>query len=296
MIEYTLKDKYLLADYPICQNGSGNYIRTYPVSRDSDESARLSLGVQAPYRHQPIGATARPGESRIAVREALGPQQLGKDLGRDGASAPAPILDTSTPKLGSRPSSVGRVFNRRCRKLYSRVHLGLCLPGRYYFLTLTSSPLSPPLERSWDALRKWLKVAVPGICWCYCFTNEGHGVIHMVLRIHALAKNLDVRALRRYWKKSHKATQVRIIRVKHGEDLASYLANQKRKNRMAKEMGYQSGVTRWRWSKGWIPKGFTQQFGRIWVRTQALTIGERLKIVSDCINLEHEKQKQGVKV
>lgn len=121
-------------------------------------------------------------------------------------------------------------------------------------------------------------------------------MIHMVLRIHAHVKNLDVRALRRYWEKTHGAKQIRIVRVKHGEDLASYLANQKRKNRMAKEMGYQSGVTRWRWSKGWIPKGFTKEFGRIWVRTQALTLGERLKMVSDCINQAHEKQKREVKL
>jgi len=174
--------------------------------------------------------------------------------------------------------------------------LGLCLPGRYYFLTLSSSPQSPPLERSWNNLRQWLKKSVPGITWCYCFTNEGYGVIHMVVRIHAHVKNLDVRALRRYWKKSHLATQIRIVRVKHGEDLASYLANQKRKNRMAKEMGYQSGVIRWRWSKGWIPLGFTKEFGRIWVRTTALSLGERLKMVSDCINLAAVKQKQGVKL
>lgn len=204
------------------------------------------------------------------------------DPGELGAS---PILDTSTPESGQTVSSVGRLFNRRNRRFYSRAIWGLKLPGRYYFLTLTTAPGSPALLKIWNALRKWLKRYRPGICWLYCFTTEGkgQGVIHMILRLGHQMKNLDVVEVRAYWHKLTGAKQVKILRTTEAdkEDLAGYLANQKRKRGLAKEMGYQSTITRWRWSKGWLPRGFTKEFGRAWVRLANVPYGLKLKIISE---------------
>jgi len=111
------------------------------------------------------------------------------------AAEPVLMFNTSTPKLGHFEESIGRVFNRRNRKMWSRAIWGLRLPGRYYFLTLTSTPESPDLKDTWDALRKWLQRYRMGITWLYCFTIEGKAknrkwdlqntratVIHMVIR------------------------------------------------------------------------------------------------------------------
>jgi len=177
--------------------------------------------------------------------------------------------------------------------MYSRVLLGLRIPGQYYFITLTSTPKSPALEKTWDCLRKWLHAYRPGMCWIYCFTNEGHGVIHMVIRLGKGEKRLDARTVRAYWENLTGARQIVIKHVKehHKEDLASYLANQKHKNRLGKEFAYQnnqkSAVTRWRWSKGWIPKGFTKQFGRLWVSWSNAPGNLRLKVINDAINKAH---------
>ena len=94
---------------------------------------------------------------------------------------------------------------RTSRRLYSRVILGLSLPGRYYFITLTSSPKSPHIEIGWRKFKRWLKYHRPESTYCYCLTNEGHGVIHIVLRLGKHEKRIDVKQLRDYWEKKHKA-------------------------------------------------------------------------------------------
>lgn len=202
------------------------------------------------------------------------------------------ILDTSTPKLGHLDSSIGRLFNRRNRKLWSRAIWGLKLPGRYYFLTLTTTPESPSLVKVWHNFQRWMKRYRPGVCWIYCFTNEGKGkgVLHMVLRLGMKQKRVDADELRAYWYSLTGATQMKIKRVPEvkKEDLALYLANQKNKRGMAKEMGYQSAVTRWRWSSGWLPKGFTREFGRAWVRLNGVPYGLKLKVLSDWLHNWHE--------
>lgn len=195
------------------------------------------------------------------------------------------ILDTSTPQSGHENKSIGRMFNRRNRRMWSRAIWGLKLPGRYYFLTLTTTPESPSLERVWNPLRQWLKRYRPGICWLYCFTNEGkgRGVIHMVVRLKMKQKRLDADEVRAYWYSLTGAKQIKIKRVPESkkDDLALYLANQKNKRGLAKEMGYQSAVTRWRWSSGWLPAGFTRAFGRAWVRMGDIPFGLKLKQMSD---------------
>lgn len=205
--------------------------------------------------------------------------------GSAAAGDPVLILDTSTPQSAQKLESIGRLFNRRNRRMWSRAIWALKLPGRYYFLTLTTTPESPALEKVWNSLRQWMKRYRPGICWLYCFTNEGkgQGVIHMVLRLGMKQKRLDANEVRAYWYGLTGARQVKIKAVPESkkEDLALYLANQKNKRGLAKEMGYQSAVTRWRYSKGWLPRGFGRVFGRAWVRVGDVPFGLKLKVLSD---------------
>lgn len=191
-----------------------------------------------------------------------------QDQGAAGREAACPALDTIYRKGGH----VFRAIRTRANKrLYSRVMIGLLIPGRYYFLTLTSAPDSPSLERSWDAWRKWLKRYRPGIVWIYCFTDEGHGVIHMVVRLGMRSKMMKHKEISDAWLRIHKASVVVIKPVKNGtaKTLANYIADQRKLRGLGSEMSYQQTIMRWRWCKGWIPKGFMQKFGKFWYQWNA---------------------------
>lgn len=180
------------------------------------------------------------------------------------ASLPAcPILDTHTRDSAKNRKPFRTDSDRRC---YSRVMLGLQQPGRYYFLTLTSSPQSPPIQKGWRAISQWLKREYGRLPWIHVVTSEGCGVIHMVIRLRPRQKNIDIKKVRKFWKKVHKATQVKILRVEESkkEDLANYLSDQRKLKKMGAEMSWQPGIIKWGWSPGWIPQGFTRSFGKFW--------------------------------
>lgn len=219
------------------------------------------------------------------------------------AQGACPMVHTTTPKVAHALHSVGRAFNRRNRKMWSRVIDGLRLPGRCYFLTFTTTPNSPSLPALWNGLRQWLKRSRPGICWLYCFTMEGGlyhkgspGVIHMVIRLHMKQKNLDINEVRAYWKERTGASQLKILRVPESkkEDLADYIANQRNKVRMAREMGYQSAVARWHWSKGWLPKGYGKSKSKLWGKMLHQGVPDEI-IKEQSVNLLHKMYHQEVK-
>jgi hypothetical protein len=197
----------------------------------------------------------------------------------------AAILDIPTPKLAHFKPTLSRVG----RRFFSRCILGLKIPGKYYFISWTSSPQSPPLKKSWNALRMWLKRKRPGISWCYCMTDEGHGVIHMIARLGKGEKRLDVKEVRAHWEKLHKAKQIRIERVPEPmkNNLAAYIADQRHKKKLGGEMAWQDHLDRWRWSKGWLPKGFTKEFGRVWWSLKDTSPGLREKTITDWLNACH---------
>lgn len=184
------------------------------------------------------------------------------------------------------------VLSRTCLKIYSRTMTGLTLPGRYYFLTLTSSPESPPIQTSFDALRQYLKRERKGCCWIYVMTSEGHGVIHMVIRLAYSQKNFDIKHLRKFWKKQHKARQIRIERCKTDhEKLAEYLSDQRRMKKMGSEMSWQDMIIRWGWSKGWIPKGFGVESARLWHDWINADRAIKEKVIRDACLIRHNEVK-----
>lgn len=179
-----------------------------------------------------------------------------------------PILDTSTLANDHHDviTALGqRIGLARHRRVWSRVFLGMTLPGRYYFLTLTSSEESPPIEKTWHSLIRWLRRHRPGLAHIHVLTSEGHGVAHLVVRLTYGQENIDVRELRRYWRGTHHATQIRIERVRDYGKLSRYLSEQAKKG-TARELRYQPDIIAWRYTRNWLPVGFTAAWGRFYHR------------------------------
>lgn len=219
------------------------------------------------------------------------------DIERARAAGACPLLDThtlSSPNVNK--NQVTKFWMRKTsRTLYSRVMLGLQLPGRYYFLTLTSSPESPSLERSWRKFRQWLHLHRPGIAFCFVITDEGHGVIHIVLRLKPRMKNLKFAEIQEYWQRIHKAKQVRIERVGKAKNLANYFADQRKLKKMGSEMSWQDYIVRWKYSPGWLPRGFIKRFGRLWLDLIDVPEGIRDSEVRIAINRAYEADKKELK-
>jgi len=216
---------------------------------------------------------------------------------RAARAAGCPMLDTPTPFAQKNvPRSNGSIRflkDRRSRRIYSRVMLGMNLPGRYYFLTLTSSPDSPSIKKSFNKLCMWLKSERPGISHIHVITDEGFGVIHMVFRLPLRSKNIDVRLLRARWKKWHKAKQIVIKRAQSDhEKLADYMSDQRKMRKLGSEMSWQDSIISWDWSPGWIPKGFTKAFGRLYVDWIDAPEELRKKVIRDSINIAAVREKK----
>jgi hypothetical protein len=171
------------------------------------------------------------------------------------------------------------------RILYSRVYWGLQLPGRFYFGTFTNTGVGKVQRRNFKRLVWWLKRYRPGIAGCYCFTDEGGGVIHIVIRLGRRSKMLDKKEVDKYLAKIGCGFCL-IKPVKMDENgirgLADYLADQNRKSRMAREMAYQSrskkmtSILAWNWFGVWLPRGWTIQLRSAWYYTMGMRLEERL--------------------
>lgn len=238
-----------------------------------------------------------PPKKRISLAAAAGPDPAG--LGGAACGAGCPILDTPTPQSGislpRKSCSFKWLKDRRSRRIYGRVMAGLVLPGRYYFLTLTSSPESPPLKKSFDKLRKWLKSERPGISWIHVDTDEGFGVIHMVFRLPLRSKNIEVRKLRSLWVKWHKAKQIKILRASSDhQKLADYLCDQRKMRKLGSEMSWQDTIVSWDYSKGWLPKGYARELGRLWHEWIDAPPEIQKKVVRDSIGMAAVREKKEV--
>ena len=176
--------------------------------------------------------------------------------------AAPPILDIPT----QRKAIARRLLSSRCRRLFSRAILGVLLPGMYYFVTLTSSPQSPPIARSWRGLRRWFRKYRPLTEYIYVMTDEGYGVIHMIIRLGPREKRIEIKELRAYWKVHHIAVQIRIrpVTTSDREQLVKYISDQRKRRGLAGEMAWQDTMVKWRPSRRWLPKAFGRSFGRFW--------------------------------
>ena len=144
------------------------------------------------------------------------------------------------------------------------------ISGTYYFLTLTSSPNSPLIAKTWNNLRQWLNRYHPSIAYCYAITSEGYGVIHMVIRFENPKERIDAKILRNYWQATHQATQLKIVKVTQSkaQKLANYIADQRRLRGLGTEMAFQNELLRWRYNRRWLPVGFSRQFGRYYQKAR----------------------------
>jgi len=216
---------------------------------------------------------------------------------RAARAAGCPMLDTPTlpaqKMLPRKSCSFKWLKDARSRRIFSRVMAGMNLPGRYYFLTLTSSPESPPLKKSFNKLCMWLKKERPGISHIHVITDEGFGVVHMVFRLPLRSKNIEVRKLRSWWVKWHKAKQIRIMRASSDhEKLADYLCDQRKMRKLGSEMSWQDTIVSWDYSKGWLPKGYARELRRLWFNWIDAPEELRKKVVRESINIAAVREKK----
>ena len=202
-----------------------------------------------------------------------------------------PILDIPTPQLRQIDTQIKRQLTKSSRRFYNRALLGLKLPGRYYFLTYTTAMTTPfPAGHYWRSLWKWHSRYRPNSCCCYGITREGKakGVIHMIVRLGPKEKRMDVNELRAHWFKMTGAVQLKLVYVgRDRKKLASYISDQRKKRGLAGEMAWQDYLDRWRWTTGWLPKGFTKAYPRVWVRLMQLPLEVAEKAISDWVNACH---------
>lgn len=169
-----------------------------------------------------------------------------------------------------------RVLTKSSKKLFGRLRAGLLVPGRYVFLTLTSSLESPPdIVHSWGLLQKRMKRVQP-FERVVARTREGRGsgVLHIVIRAD---KYFDIVWLRAQWTEIHKARQMNIQEIQSSDRLARYVADQrhKRYNRITAEFAWQDDLVSWKASNGWLPKGFHKGFPTLWASIKGLESQER---------------------
>jgi hypothetical protein len=175
-----------------------------------------------------------------------------------------------------------RCINRAANTLWSRVYMGMMLPGYYWFLTLTTSPKSHrnirvSLSRFWT---NWLKKKFP--CdWLWCHTCEGLGVVHAVLRFDEGADIPTEDQIRQTWIRLHQAFIVDFNPVRDHDKTANYLLQ--RKNRTAQEFHHQPMIQKWHYSSAWLPRRYAGIYGRLWWRTLQFlpNDNERMRVTRD---------------
>jgi len=206
------------------------------------------------------------------------PLPQGSTSGGGGGGAGRPILDIPTPHYGM---NVKRGLDGRSRRIFSRAVLGVKKPGRYYFLTVTTTKENPLKKEHWDMLRKKLKEILPKTVHFHVTTSEGNGVIHVILRLGKGEKRLEIIPFRSWWFNYTGAKQIKILRVSNKKDIARYISDQRYKKDLAGEFCWQDCIQSWGYSKGWLPKGFGKQFGRFWFKSRDADMGQREMFVHD---------------
>jgi hypothetical protein len=194
----------------------------------------------------------------------------------------------------NRDTSFRRMKSQASRRFYTRALLGMKIPGNYYFLTYTTCMTTEhPVGYYWHDLWRWHRRYRPGAPCCYGITGEGkaQGVIHMIIRLNKGQKRMDVKDLRAHWKKMTGAYHINIQKVDRTTafKLANYISDQRKLRNMAGEMAWQDFLQRWRWTTGWLPKGFTRAYSRTYARLIDAPPEVRNKAISDWLNACHLK-------
>lgn len=235
---------------------------------------------------------ARPDEASRWWGESQGLREHGGGSGLvdpqvgPGSGAAVPprsiMLDIPTPPVTVFGGSSARIgLSKSSRRLFGRIRSGLLMSGDHYFLTLTSAPGSPDLDRSWDIFKKRLFRQVGRLPYIAARTREGHGVIHCIFRLHDGRRHLDVNKIRSCWFDIHQAKQLVIRYIRDRDIVARYVSDQRVRNGMAGEFCWQDGLVWWRWSPGWLPVGYCEAFPAFWQGVQALEPNTRDKAIRD---------------
>jgi hypothetical protein len=150
-------------------------------------------------------------------------------------------------------------------------------------LTLTNCGKGEKQLTNFRKIKWWLKRHYPGIAGCRVFTDEGGGVVHIVVRQGMKQKRIDKEELDLYLVETLGCGFCDIKRVYNKEGLANYLADQRAKRGMANEMGRQTLMTKYNYFGNWLPPGWLKKFRRAWYRTNGMRLVERLDLFNSWI-------------
>lgn len=113
------------------------------------------------------------------------------------------------------PSHKESDWGRKRRRVYGRLVSGITYARGHneqlYFLTLTSTPESPDIRKSWIKLVKRIRRKYKDkgkFEYCKVSTSEGYGVIHCLFK----GVRLEIDWLRDNWRKIHGAPQMKLVR------------------------------------------------------------------------------------
>ena len=130
-------------------------------------------------------------------------------------------------------------------------------------------------------VRKKLKEILPRTVHFHVTTDEGNGVLHIILRLGKGEKRLEIIPFRKWWYNYTGAKQIKILRVSNKKDLARYISDQRHKKALAGEFCWQDLIRSWGYSKGWLPKAFGKHFGRFWYKSRDADLGQREMFLHD---------------
>lgn len=183
----------------------------------------------------------------------------------DAAREARSMFNITIPDVS--PVHRSSIWTRRKRRIWGNVNIGLSLPGTYYFLTLTSSPQSPDsITHSWDLLLKRLHRRGYKFDYYGVRTNEGHGVLHVVIRIRKGQMRLKIDEIRRMWVELHAAPQMRIEKIRKKTEMSNYMTQPDCRARapISWEMSKQNHIISTFRSRWWLGPGWRQVSKPIW--------------------------------
>jgi hypothetical protein len=167
--------------------------------------------------------------------------------------------------------------SRQRARLFHRLVTGMYYHKKeeFRFLTVTSSPDSPDIRKSWNNFVKQVRNNFGKFEYVAIFTDEGYGVIHVVFvgtyipfewiqerwkKIHG-AFHVNIQKIRPYSNKRHRKGMWWTYRAKSHDKvyfppgLASYVLNQ--------YLADQNAIRSINWSRGWVYPGFVKDWESI---------------------------------
>lgn len=197
----------------------------------------------------------RQGTFKIGSNSNSSKSQLSKSpLSSCSSASGRPLLDISY-ETGRKHKKTGVTndWSSKQKRCWSRLKLifKYCRwkKDKLRFLTLTSSPNSPDIHKSFRKLIKRIRRRFDEFEYLAVKTSEGYGVYHIIYK----GKYIPQGWLQANWMDIHNAKMVNIKFIRnHPKKLANYVVSQ--------YMSSQQGFNRYSWSWNIVFRGFVGQW------------------------------------